>query len=171
MHRSKRKKTFEPRDYRKALGQFATGVTVVTTRTAQGRPIGLTVNSFASVSLHPPLVLWSLGRQATDFAALKAATHFAINVLGAGQHHLSHRFSTPMAERFAGVEYTDGPGGCPLLAGVIAHFVCRKVRQHEEGDHIVLICEVEQYKRFDGEPLVFHSGRYRITTRHPELAE
>jgi flavin reductase (DIM6/NTAB) family NADH-FMN oxidoreductase RutF/2-polyprenyl-6-methoxyphenol hydroxylase-like FAD-dependent oxidoreductase len=162
---------FDARDYRRALGQFATGVTVVTTRAADGRRIGLTVNSFSSVSLDPPLVLWSLVRSATNFAEFSVATHFAVNVLGAGQHHLSRQFSTPLADRFAGVEYTEGPAGCPLLAGVIAHFVCRIVRRYEGGDHVIFLGEVEEYKWFDGEPLVFHSGRYRVATRHPDLPE
>ena len=162
---------FDARDYRKALGQFATGITVVTARAADGRRIGLTVNSFASVSLNPPLVLWSLARNATSFSDFTSATHFAINVLGAGQHHLSRQFSTPLPDRFAGVECADGPARCPLLSGVIAHFLCRVVQQYDGGDHVIFLGEVEEYKWFDGEPLVFHSGRYRVATRHPEIAE
>ena len=162
---------FDARDFRRALGQFATGVTVVTARTADGRRIGMTVNSFSSVSLNPPLVLWSLGRQSTHFANFRAAEHFAVNVLGAGQHHLSRQFTAALPDRFAGVESTEGPHGCPLLAGTIAHFVCRKVKEYEGGDHIILLAEVEEYKWFEGEPLVFHSGRYRVATRHPELDE
>ena len=162
---------FDARDYRKALGQFATGVTVVTARSADGRRIGLTVNSFSSVSLNPPLVIWSLARNAGNFSDFTSATHFAINVLGAGQHHLSRQFSTPLPDRFAGVECADGKGGCPLLAGAIAHFVCKTVQQYDGGDHTIFLGEVEEYKWFDGEPLVFHSGRYRVATRHPDVAE
>ena len=162
---------FDARDFRRALGQFATGVTVVTTCTTDGRRVGLTVNSFSSVSLDPPLVLWSLARNATSFADFSAATHFAINVLGAGQHHLSRQFSTPLPDKFAGVECAKGSTGGPLLDGVIAHFVCRKVQEYDGGDHVVFLGEVEDYKWFDGEPLVFHSGRYRVATRHPDLPE
>ena len=162
---------FEARDYRRALGQFATGVTVITTRNADGRRVGVTVNSFSSVSLDPPLVLWSLARNAPSFADFMSASHFAINVLGAGQHHLSRRFSTPLPDKFAGVECADTGEGCPLLAGVIAHFVCSVKQKYDGGDHIIFLGEVKEYRWFDGEPLVFHSGRYRVATRHPDLAE
>lgn len=162
---------FDRRDYRRALGQFATGVTVVTARTADGRRVGVTVNSFASVSLDPPLILWSLSRNAASFADFTSAPHFAVNVLEAHQHHLSRQFSTPLADRFAGVDFTDHSTGIPILNGTIAQFLCRKIRQYDGGDHIILIGEVEEYKYKEGEPLVFHSGRYRIATRHPDIAE
>jgi flavin reductase (DIM6/NTAB) family NADH-FMN oxidoreductase RutF len=162
---------FDRRDYRRALGQFATGVTVVTTCASDGRKVGVTVNSFSSVSLNPPLILWSISRQTPSFADFASATHFAVNVLEAHQHHLSRQFSTPLADKFAGVEFVEGAAGVPLLNGVIAQFVCRKVRQYDGGDHAILLGEVEQYKVTDGEPLVFHSGRYRVATRHPDLPE
>jgi flavin reductase (DIM6/NTAB) family NADH-FMN oxidoreductase RutF len=159
------------RDFRRALGQFATGVAVVTTRTPDGRKVGVTVNSFSSVSLDPPLVLWSLLRQAPSFADFTQSTHFAINVLAANQHHLSRQFSTPLSDKFAGVESVEGTAGVPLLQGVNAHFVCRNVRQYDGGDHVIFLGEVEDYKYSDGEPLVFHSGRYRLATRHPDIPE
>jgi flavin reductase (DIM6/NTAB) family NADH-FMN oxidoreductase RutF len=162
---------FDRRDYRRALGQFATGVTVVTARASDGRKVGVTVNSFSSVSLDPPLILWSLSRQTPSFIDFTNATHFAVNVLEARQHHLSRQFSTPLPDKFAGVEFEEVTGGVPLLHGALAQFVCRKVRQHDGGDHIILVGEVEQYKYNQGEPLVFHSGRYRIATRHPDIAE
>jgi len=159
------------RDFRRALGQFATGVTVVTARTSDGRKVGVTVNSFSSVSLEPPLVLWSLSRQAPSFADFTHATHFAVNVLAGNQHHLSRQFSTPLPDKFSGVEFAEGPAGVPLLSGVNAHFVCRNVRQYDGGDHVIFLGEVEDYKYSDGEPLVFHSGRYRLATRHPDIPE
>jgi flavin reductase (DIM6/NTAB) family NADH-FMN oxidoreductase RutF len=159
------------RDFRRALGQFATGVTVVTARTPDGRKVGVTVNSFSSVSLDPPLVLWSLSRQAPSFADFTHATHFAVNVLAASQHHLSRQFSTPLPDKFSGVEFAEGPAGVPLLSGVNAHFICRNVRQYDGGDHLIFLGEVEDYKYSDGEPLVFHSGRYRLATRHPDIPE
>jgi flavin reductase (DIM6/NTAB) family NADH-FMN oxidoreductase RutF len=162
---------FDRRDYRRALGQFATGVTVVTTCGLDGRKVGVTVNSFSSVSLDPPLILWSLARNAPSFPDFTSASHFAVNVLEAKQHHLSRQFSTPLPDKFAGVEFTEGRGECPLLAGTIAHFVCRKVRQYDGGDHVILLGEVEEYKVSDGEPLVFHSGRYLVATRHPDIAD
>jgi flavin reductase (DIM6/NTAB) family NADH-FMN oxidoreductase RutF len=159
------------RDFRRALGQFATGVTVVSTRAKDGRRVGITVNSFASVSLDPPLVLWSLSRQAASFADFANASHFAVNVLSASQHHLSRRFSTPLPDKFEGVECLEGFAGCPLLKEATAHFVCRNIRQMDVGDHVIFLGEVEEYKWSDGEPLVFHSGRYRVATRHPDLPE
>jgi flavin reductase (DIM6/NTAB) family NADH-FMN oxidoreductase RutF len=162
---------FDRRDFRRALGQFATGVTVVSTCAKDGRRVGLTVNSFSSVSLDPPLVLWSLSRQAPSFADFAGASHFAINVLAANQHHLSRQFSTPLPDKFAGVECIEGSTGCPLLRGATAHFICRNIRQFDGGDHIIFLGEVEEYKWHEGEPLVFHSGRYHVTTRHPDLPE
>lgn len=162
---------FDRRDYRRALGQFATGVTVVTAGTPDGRRIGITVNSFSSVSLDPPLILWSLARNAGSFQDFCSATHFAVNVLEGKQHHLSRQFSTPMPDKFSGVECAEGRAGCPLLAGAVAWFVCRKVRQYDGGDHVIFLGEVEDYKHQEGEPLVFHSGRYRLATRHPDIPE
>jgi flavin reductase (DIM6/NTAB) family NADH-FMN oxidoreductase RutF len=162
---------FDSREYRKALGQYATGVTVITTRAIDGRFVGLTANSFSSVSLDPPLVLWSLSRQSSTLADFTGASHFAINVLAADQHHLSRRFSTFHPDRFSGVDYAEGTAGIPLLNGAIACFVCRNVRQYDAGDHVILIGEVEKYDRLDGDPLVFHSGDYRVVTRHTEFTE
>jgi flavin reductase (DIM6/NTAB) family NADH-FMN oxidoreductase RutF len=162
---------FDRRDFRRALGQFATGVTVVTARASDGRKMGVTVNSFSSVSLNPPLILWSLARQTPSFADFSNCTHFAVNVLEAKQHHLSRQFSTPLADRFAGVDVTEGKAGIPIVNGAIAHFVCRKVKQYDGGDHVIFVGEVEEYKYSDGEPLVFHSGRYRIATHHPDIVD
>jgi flavin reductase (DIM6/NTAB) family NADH-FMN oxidoreductase RutF len=162
---------FDRRDFRRALGQFATGVTVVTVRGKDGRNVGMTVNSFTSVSLDPPLVLWSLSRQTPSFADFAEASHFAVNILAANQHHLSRQFSTPLIDKFEGVEISPGAAGCPLLNGASAHFVCRKVRQMEGGDHVIFLGEVEEYTWRELEPLVFHSGRYRVATRHPDLPE
>ena len=162
---------FDRRDFRRALGQFATGVTVITTRASDGRKAGVTVNSFSSVSLSPPLVLWCLSRQSPSMSAFSGASHFAVNVLEARQHHLSRQFSSPLPDKFAGVEFVDGAAGVPLLQGTVAWFVCRKVRQYDGGDHVIFIGEVEDYACHEGEPLVFFTGRYRITTRHPDIAE
>lgn len=162
---------FDRRDFRRALGQFATGVTVVTARTSDGRNIGVTVNSFSSVSLDPPLILWSLARQTPSFADFSTCSHFAVNVLEAKQHHLSRQFSTPLPDKFAGVDFAHGKAGVPIVSGAIAHFLCRKMKQYDGGDHVIFLGEVEEYKYNDGEPLVFHSGRYRVTTRHPDIAD
>lgn len=162
---------FDRREFRKALGQFATGVTVITSRAIDGRRIGMTANSFSSVSLEPPLVLWSLAKEAPSLADFTGASHFSINVLAANQHHLSRQFSTPQPDKFSGVDCCESTAGVPLLNGVIARFLCRNVKQYDGGDHLIFIGEVEKYERFDGEPLVFHSGYYRVATRHPEVAQ
>lgn len=162
---------FDRRELRRALGQFATGVTVVTARADDGRRIGVTANSFTSLSLDPPLVLWCLAKSAPSLPEFLESGHFAVNVLAADQHHLSRQFSTPAPDKFAGVPASEGPGGVPLLDGVLARFTCRHVRNHDGGDHVIFIGEVERYEEFEGEPLVFHSGFYRVATRHPELAE
>jgi flavin reductase (DIM6/NTAB) family NADH-FMN oxidoreductase RutF len=131
----------------------------------------MTANSFCSLSLDPPLVMWSVSRAAPSFADFASAAHFAVNILSAGQHHLSRKFSTPQPDKFDGVEWREGLGGVPVIEGSIACFECRCTRQYEAGDHVIVVGEVERYCRFDGEPLVFHSGNYRIATRHPHLPE
>ena len=167
--RSQAAQGLDLRELRNAFGQFATGVTVVTGRAEDGRPVGVTANSFSSLSLEPPLVLWCLARDAASLPVFRGCTHFGVNVLSSGQHHLSRLFATAGADKFGQTEVLDGPSGVPLLGGVLAHFVCRNVRQIDAGDHVIIMGEVEHYDTFDGEPLVFHSGSYRVTTRHPDL--
>ncbi|MFF4623340.1 flavin reductase family protein [Nonomuraea jabiensis] len=147
------------RSLREAFGQFATGVAVITTVTADGERAGVTVNSFTSVSLDPPLVLWCLSNRAPSAPLFLRAGRFAVNVLAADQDHLSRRFATPTTDKFAGVELLGGP--LPILAGTLASFVCRTERVHDGGDHHIFVGAVERYQRAEGEPLVFHSGRYR----------
>lgn len=161
---------FDSRDFRRALGQFATGVTVVTTATPDGRRVGMTVNSFSSVSLDPPLVLWSIAKNAPSFKDFTSAARFVVNVLAFDQHHLSRQFATPLPDKFAGVT-CSGDHPCPILEGTSAYFVCRLVHQYDGGDHVILVGEVEQYKYDSREPLVFHSGRYRMAAPHPEFPE
>ena len=151
----------DPRELRNALGMFATGVTVVTTVNADARPIGLTCNSFSSVSLKPPLVLWSLSLYSPRLQAFLRAPYFAINILAAEQEALSRRFSTPMADRFAELEWSAGEGGIPLIKGSAAQLECRNETRHYSGDHVVLIGQVLKFTYRDAEPLVFVRGRYR----------
>ncbi|MGV9779602.1 flavin reductase family protein [Streptosporangium sp. NPDC003464] len=149
------------RSLREALGQFATGVAVVTTATPAGERAGVTVNSFTSVSLDPPLVLWCLSRRAPSAPVFLGAGRFTVNVLAAGQDHLSRRFATPLPDKFAGVETRPCPDGVPVLAGTLAYFACRTVTTYDGGDHLIFIGEVERFQRSAGEPLVFYSGGYR----------
>ena len=157
---------FSAQEFRVALGMFATGVTIVTARTADGQLMGLTANSFNSVSLAPPLVLWSLSRAAASMAVFSAGSHYAINVLAADQKALAERFATRGADRWAGVGFDDGAGGAPLLHGAAATFECFNRSRYEEGDHVIFVGEVERCAHRTGaSPLLFHGGRYY--TEHP----
>jgi flavin reductase (DIM6/NTAB) family NADH-FMN oxidoreductase RutF len=153
--------TVDPREFRNALGMFATGVTVVTTVSSEGAPIGLTCNSFASVSLKPPLILWSLSLYSPNLQTYLRAPYFAINILSAEQEELSRRFSTPVKDRFAGLDWSAGEGGIPLIKGAGAQLQCRNESRHYSGDHVVLIGQVVRFSYRDAEPLVFVRGRYR----------
>jgi flavin reductase (DIM6/NTAB) family NADH-FMN oxidoreductase RutF len=150
------------RAVRHALGRFATGVAVVTTRTPDGKLEGLTANSFSSVSLDPPLVLWCLNRDAASAPGFAAAGRFAINVLGAHQHALSRHFATPIEDKFAGLAHTSGLGGCPLLDASLAHFECRTENAVDAGDHVIFIGRILRVTHRDGEPLIFSAGRYCV---------
>lgn len=152
---------FDVRDLRNAFGMFATGVTIVTTCTPEGRPIGLTCNSFASVSLKPPLVLWSLSLYSPNLQAFLQAPCFAINILACDQYLLSRRFSSPVRDRFEGLAWTAGERGVPIIPGVAAHIECRNETRHYSGDHVILIGQVVRYAYRNVEPLVFARGLYR----------
>ncbi|HWI83549.1 flavin reductase family protein [Ramlibacter sp.] len=158
--------SFSAREFRAALGMFATGVTIVTARTPEGLPIGLTANSFNSVSLEPPLVLWSLSQAAASLPALRAGSHYVINVLAADQKLLAERFALKGADRWTGVQYTESPSGAPLLAGAAATFECFNRSRYDEGDHVIFVGEVERCSwRPGASPLLFHGGRFY--TEHP----
>lgn len=156
------------RQFRDALGAFATGVTIVTTRTATGSDIGLTANSFNSVSLEPPMVLWSLAKAAKSLPAFLDTDYFAVHVLSSSQEALSHTFATRGVDKFAGLTIERGRGGIPLLEGCSARFQCRTAIRYEGGDHMVFIGEVEAFDHFDRPPLVFHGGRYAATVARPQ---
>lgn len=150
------------RRFRNALGAFATGVTIVTTRDAQGRDVGLTANSFNSVSLDPPMVLWSLAKGSRSLPAFLAASHFAVHVLAADQEELSIRFATRGAGKFDGLRVERSPEQVPLLPGCSARFVCRTAFRHEAGDHMIFVGEVETFDHSDLPELLFHRGRYSL---------
>ncbi len=152
--------TANTRKLRSALGAFATGVTVVTARCPEGRTAGLTINSFSSLSLDPPLVLWCLANTAPSRSVFLNASHFAIHVLADDQAHLSKRFSTSLADKFAGLELTRALGGAPAFGGVAALFECERHHTYSGGDHIIFIGQIERYHHSERPPLVFHSGRY-----------
>ncbi|MDP9900884.1 flavin reductase family protein [Variovorax ginsengisoli] len=157
--------SFDPLFLRRVLGSFATGVTIVTTRDAHGRPVGLTANSFSSVSLTPPLVLWSLGRGSGSIDAFRNAAHWAVHILAADQQPLSERFARRSEDRFAGLDVGHGVGGVPLLGGCAAVLQCSAVAQHVGGDHLIFIGDIQSCDhRPDATPLLFHAGRYAQLT-------
>lgn len=147
-------------DYRHALAQFATGVTVVTTRTADAAPTGLTVNSFNSVSLQPPLVLWSLSLKAGSLPAFRDCPSYAVNVLAAHQLDIAKRFAERGVDRFVGTTWHAGPDDLPIIDGTVAVMIARNYKQYIEGDHVILIGEVIQFDVSGGDPLIFHGGKY-----------
>jgi flavin reductase (DIM6/NTAB) family NADH-FMN oxidoreductase RutF len=155
---------FSERQFRDALAQFATGVTIVCARAPDQRYAGFTANSFSSVSLDPPLILWTLSRRSTSLAAFEAASRYAINVLAAPQVELARRFSRPHEDRFANVAYRLGWSDAPLIEGCVAWFECRHHARHAAGDHLIFIGEVVTVERAKGEGLVFQHGRFCATT-------
>jgi flavin reductase (DIM6/NTAB) family NADH-FMN oxidoreductase RutF len=150
----------DPRDFRNALGTYATGVTIITAAGADGKPYGLTCNSFASVSLNPPLVLWSLVLYSSSLSVFQNAGHFAVNVLGASQQALANRFAKSAEDKFAGIEWTPGVGNAPLLKDSVANFQCRAVNRYYGGDHVIFLGAVEAYAYNRDEPLLFAQGGY-----------
>lgn len=154
------------RAFRRCLGQFATGVTVMTARDGE-QLAGLSVNSFAALSLDPPLILWSVRRESGSWPVFRQARHFAVNMLSSEQVELSNRFATAGSEKFSQTPWTPGDRGAPLLHGAIAYLECDLVQVHEGGDHYVLVGEVQRYARFAGEPLLFAQGRYAVLDEHP----
>lgn len=155
------------RELRNCFGKFATGITVITTIAPDGTKIGLTVNSFSSLSLDPPMILWSLDKKSKNLDALVEASYFAVNVLASDQMDISNNFARTSDDKFNGVEVIDGKCGIPLLTGTVAHLECRKVTTYEGGDHIIFIGEVEHFDMTDRKPLLYTNGQYTIAARHP----
>lgn len=150
----------DSRHFRNALSQFATGVTIVTTRLPDGTFIGLTATSFNSVSLAPPLVLWSLANTARSMPLFTANSHYVVNVLSGDQTDLARRFATRMENRFEGVPFDLSAHGIPILKGVAAWFECRNRSRYPEGDHVIFVGEVEHCDVQAQSALVFHNGQY-----------
>lgn len=154
--------SIDPSAFRAVLGRFATGVTIVTTRGAGGRPTGLTVNSVASVSLDPPLVLFCLDRAAGSGPAFAANDSFAVNILAAGQASISARFADPVAPRFVDDEVMVWETGAPILAAALAALDCRVHARHDGGDHVIMVGRVLRAEVIrDVPPLVYWRGGYR----------
>lgn len=152
----------DPRQFRAALGTFATGVTIVTTRDAAGNDIGITANSFNSVSLDPPLILWSLAKSSLSLPAFMDAKHFAVHILAADQDALSNRFAKRSSEKFTQLEIARGADGIPLLSGCAARFQCHTAFRYEGGDHVIFVGEVKEFEHSNRAPLLYHGGRYAM---------
>ena len=151
---------FDRRAFRDTLAYFPTGVTIITTRAANGEPVGLTANSFNSVSLGPPLVLWSLAQYSPNLPIFQECAYFAVNILAEDQAALSRKFGSTHADKFAGIEWEEGMEGIPLLAGCAAHLECKSQFRHYGGDHIIFVGQVERFAKFDRPSLVFSHSRY-----------
>lgn len=156
------------REFRRALGQFPTGVTVITTVDDKGEPVGVTASSFNSVSIDPPLVLWSVDKSAYSAALFEKSTHFAVNVLSKDQVDISNRFAGRGEDKFAGVNFSQGAGGCALLDHSAAQFECETWSVYDGGDHLIVVGEVVNYRHSEStSPLVFAQGSYAVSMQHP----
>jgi flavin reductase (DIM6/NTAB) family NADH-FMN oxidoreductase RutF len=152
--------SWDKRDLRTALGSFGTGVTVVTSGNFQSRLVGVTANSFSSVSLEPHIVLWSLVSSSPSLEVFDATGRFVINVLALEQMNLSKQFSKTLEDKFAGVEYTEGLGDLPVIQNCVATFECKTIQRTVVGDHVLFLGQVENYVYENKTPLLFCQGKY-----------
>lgn len=159
----------DSKEFRRALGNFATGVTIITAQNHLGERVGMTANSFNSVSLDPALILWSIEKNAASYRIFSEATHFAVNILSATQIELSNRFARRSADKFAGIEFETGIGQAPLLSECSATFECEKYAVHDGGDHWIILGQVLRFADYGRAPLVYHQGAYSTVMPHPSL--
>lgn len=157
---------FDPKAFRRALGNFATGVTVITACTPDGVKTGVTANSFNSVSLDPALVLWSIMKTSGSVEIFEQASHFAVNILAADQINLSNHFARPSDDKFAGIDYETGFGNAPLLRDCAARFQCENYQRLDGGDHWILIGKVVAFDDIGRAPLLYHAGAYSAVIPH-----
>lgn len=156
-------------DFRRSLGRFTTGICIAATSRSDGTPTGLTINSFNSVSLDPPLVLWSVGRHTASCDDFLKAEHFTISVLSSQQLSVSNRFARP-GDKFADVHWFAGETGIPIISDAIASFECETTHQYEGGDHVILVGRVLHHKSGEGDPLLYSDGRYGLVQTYPDVA-
>ncbi|MFK4754683.1 flavin reductase family protein [Oceanobacter antarcticus] len=162
---------FDPRQFRRALGNFACGVTIVTAIDADGNKVGVTANSFNSVSLDPPLILWSLDKRSSAWETFQAAQHFTVNILASNQIELSNGFARPADDKYAGISFRQGFGGAPVFDGCSGNFQCSLFEHIDAGDHWILIGKVEVFEDFGRAPLLYHQGGYAMVIPHPQGAK
>ncbi|MCY1216205.1 p-hydroxyphenylacetate 3-hydroxylase, reductase component [compost metagenome] len=160
---------FDSRAFRRALGNFATGVTIATATAPDGSRAGVTANSFNSVSLEPPLILWSIDKRSSSLAVFQQASHFAVNILAADQIDLSNQFARPRDDKFEGVSYEPGIGGAPLFPDCAARFQCEMHQQVDGGDHVILIGKVLAFDDLGRSPLLYHQGVYSMVLPHTRM--
>ncbi|RVO73546.1 flavin reductase family protein [Sinorhizobium medicae] len=158
---------FDAKAFRRCLGQFATGVTVMTTVTDQ--PIGITVNSFSSLSLDPPLVMWAVGRKSKSFAHFQTAKGFAVNILASDQIAISQQFAVSDSDKFNGIDWQPGVYGIPVFQGTAASIECLIEALHDGGDHVIVVGRVLGFKTSDREVLMFAQGKYGVPAEHPDM--
>ena len=151
------------RHFRRALGEFATGVAIVTARGPRDELIGMTMSSFNSVSVDPPLVLFSVDRRANSLPAMLVADAYAVNVLARDQETLSNQFARALSDKWSTARAVLGERKAPLIAGALAHFECEPYAHHEGGDHVIFVTRVLDYtvRPYETAPLIFFRGRYR----------
>ena len=163
-------KNFDVRDFRRALSQFPTGVTVITTKDKEGHPVGVTASSFNAVSIDPPLILWSIDKGAHSLETFEQTEHFAVNVLSRDQVNTSNGFASRGEDKFKDVNFGAGVGGSPILDEYAAQFECKTWAVYEGGDHLILVGEVLDYRYNDASlPLVFARGSYAVSSQHPAV--
>ena len=158
----------DPKAFRRALGNFATGVTIITTRAEDGTNIGVTASSFSSLSLDPPLILWSSIKETPSCKVFESASHFAVNILASDQMQMSNHFARQQEDKFEGVEWQEGIGGSPIFPDCAGRFQCEAYDKLDGGDHWIFVGKVVAFDDFGRSPLCFHQGSYSMVVSHPE---
>lgn len=155
------------RELRHLLGQFATGVTVVTTIGKNEKKVGMTANSFTSVSLNPPLILWNIAKSSSNLEHFQNCELFAINILNAQQHQESNHFAKSAEDKFSQIDSVASVHGIPVLSDALATLICKNYQMVEAGDHYIMLGQIEQFSHNDAKPLLFHNGQYHQAQLHP----
>ncbi|MFD0981225.1 p-hydroxyphenylacetate 3-hydroxylase reductase component [Tropicimonas aquimaris] len=158
----------DPKAFRRALGNFATGVTIITARAPDGTQVGVTASSFNSLSMDPPLILWSSMKEARSCEVFESATHFAVNILASDQLEMSNHFARQQKDKFAGIDWEEGIGGAPIFPNCAGRFQCETYDKLDGGDHWIFVGRVLAFDDFGRSPLCFHQGSYAVVFNHPD---
>lgn len=162
------KTEFDPKSFRRALGNFATGVTIITARAIDGTNVGVTASSFSSLSMDPPLVMWSSIKETPSCKLFETATHFAVNILASDQMNMSNHFARQQEDKFEGFEWEEGIGGAPIFPNCAGRFQCESYDKLDGGDHWIFVGRVVSFDDYGRSPLCFHQGSYSMVFNHPE---